>query len=153
MNWSNDKSLWLSKFCTRLFAMLLAVIVCGAPFFLAANRSMKLLLGYTIGDVLWYLAAAAAGAAACAGVALYRLSRLLHAIGKGDVFSTENVAHLRALSWCCLVAGLFFLSSCWYAPTCTILAAAAAFVGLILRVVKNVFAQAVALKHENDLTI
>ena len=34
-----------------------------------------------------------------------------------------------------------------------LVAAAAAFVGLILRVVKNVFEQAVTLKDENDFTI
>ena len=34
-----------------------------------------------------------------------------------------------------------------------IVSAAAAFVGLILRVVKNVFAEAVRLKDENDYTI
>ena len=34
-----------------------------------------------------------------------------------------------------------------------LVAAAAAFIGLILRVVKNVFQQAMALKEENDYTI
>ena len=34
-----------------------------------------------------------------------------------------------------------------------VLAPAAAFVGLMVRVVKNAFAQAVAIKEENDYTI
>ena len=42
--------------------------------------------------------------------------------------------------------------SLYYMPF-LIVSAAAAFVGLILRVVKNVFAEAVRLKDENDYTI
>ena len=44
------------------------------------------------------------------------------------------------------------LSALYYMPF-LIVSAAAAFVGLILRVVKNVFAEAVRLKDENDYTI
>ena len=41
----------------------------------------------------------------------------------------------------------------WFDWYLFVFAAAAAFVGLMLRVVKNVFAQAVAIKAENDYTI
>ena len=41
----------------------------------------------------------------------------------------------------------------WFDRYLFVFAAAAAFVGLMLRVVKNVFAQAVAIKAENDYTI
>lgn len=67
--------------------------------------------------------------------------------------SRENVSILRLLSWCCIAAGLVCLFSALYYMPFLIVSAAAAFVGLILRVVKNVFAEAVRLKDENDYTI
>ena len=74
-------------------------------------------------------------------------------ISEGEVFIPENVSILRLLSWCCIAAGLVCLFSALYYMPFLIVSAAAAFVGLILRVVKNVFAEAVRLKDENDYTI
>ena len=85
--------------------------------------------------------------------ALYGLWRLLRNISEGEVFIPENVSILRLLSWCCIAAGLVCLFSALYYMPFLIVSAAAAFVGLILRVVKNVFAEAVRLKDENDYTI
>ena len=88
-----------------------------------------------------------------AAAALYGLWRLLRNISEGEVFIPENVSILRLLSWCCIAAGLVCLFSALYYMPFLIVSAAAAFVGLILRVVKNVFAEAVRLKDENDYTI
>ena len=88
-----------------------------------------------------------------APAALYGLWRLLRNISEGEVFIPENVSILRLLSWCCIAAGLVCLFSALYYMPFLIVSAAAAFVGLILRVVKNVFAEAVRLKDENDYTI
>ena len=57
------------------------------------------------------------------------------------------------MSWCCLAAGLIFLVSSFYYPAFFALCAAAVFMALILRVIKNVFAQAEEIKKENDYTI
>ena len=92
-------------------------------------------------------------AAVPAAAALYGLWRLLRNISEGEVFIPENVSILRLLSWCCIAAGLVCLFSALYYMPFLIVSAAAAFVGLILRVVKNVFAEAVRLKDENDYTI
>ena len=92
-------------------------------------------------------------APAPAAAALYGLWRLLRNISEGEVFIPENVSILRLLSWCCIAAGLVCLFSALYYMPFLIVSAAAAFVGLILRVVKNVFAEAVRLKDENDYTI
>ena len=43
--------------------------------------------------------------------------------------------------------------SCAYYIPFFFVAIAAGFVGLIVRVIKNVFAEAIALKDENDFTI
>ena len=57
------------------------------------------------------------------------------------------------MSWCCLAAGLIFLASSFYYPAFFAFCAAAVFMALILRVIKNVFAQAEEIKKENDYTI
>lgn len=153
MNWTNDKSLKLSRFCVYLFVIILTGLVFTLPLWLPRVYDFRLSTGRTLGQVRVWVMAMLAGTAVCAGFALWHLHGLLQAIARADVFCVQNVARLRALSWACLGAGLFFLTGCWYAPTLALLSAAAAFVGLILRVVKNVFAQAVALKKENDFTI
>ena len=92
----------------------------------------------------------------CAGpaaVLLLSLDRLLAGISLGEVFTAGNIALLRRCSWCCMIVAaicLLFTAALFYF---LLVAAAAAFIGLILRVIKNVFQQALALKEENDYTI
>lgn len=84
---------------------------------------------------------------------LAQLWRLLRNIQAGRVFEEENVHILRAVSWCCAGAGLVCLGSTfWYLPFAAV-AVAACFMALIVRIVKNVFQQALAMKSELDLTI
>lgn len=84
---------------------------------------------------------------------LYCLLKLLFNIKNSEVFVKANVKYLRIISWCCFaVAIITFLSSIFYVPYLFI-SVAAAFVGLMLRVVKNVMQNAVAIREENELTI
>ena len=86
-------------------------------------------------------------------VTLYSLIRLLRNIQKDDIFVTPNVRYLRRISWCCLIVSVItFVAGVFYLPYLFI-AFAAGFVGLMLRVVKNVMENAVQLKEENELTI
>jgi len=86
-------------------------------------------------------------------VTLYSLIRLLLNIKKGIIFITPNVRYLRRISWCCLaVAVITLIAGVFYIPY-SFVAVAAGFVGLMLRVVKNVMENAVQLKEENELTI
>ena len=150
MNWNKDKSVKLSKFCVYLFMLILVGVCIGAPwlFRLLVNLRAQDLSGkFALFLLSTYTAAVPAAAA------LYGLWRLLRNISEGEVFIGENVAILRLLSWCCIAAGLVCLFSALYYMPFLIISAAAAFVGLILRVVKNVFAEAVRLKDENDYTI
>ena len=81
------------------------------------------------------------------------LLKLLFNIKKGDIFITANVKYLRRISWCCFaVAAITFVGGIFYVPF-GFIAIAAAFVGLMLRVVKNVMQNAVEIKTENELTI
>jgi hypothetical protein len=88
-----------------------------------------------------------------ASVALFSLDRLLAEIRSESVFTQKNVTYLRIITWCCFVAGIILLISGTVSLVFYVLAILAAFFGLILRVVKNLFAAAVALQDESDLTI
>jgi len=81
------------------------------------------------------------------------LYALLHQIGTGHVFINKNVAYLRYISWCCFIGATLCLASTIYYIPWLALGIAAAFIGLVIRVVKNVVAEAVALQDESDLTI
>jgi len=86
-------------------------------------------------------------------VTLYSLLRLLWNIKKDEIFIIPNVKYLRCISWCCFgVALITFVGGTQYLPF-LFMTVAAAFVGLMLRVVKNVMESAVAIKAENELTI
>ena len=123
MNWTMDKSLKLSRLCVAVFSALLAALCISGPWFWKAVLYRE--------SIAWLYLAVTYSSAVPAALVLFCLHRLLKNISAEDVFCEENVRHLRTMSF----------------------AAAAAFVGLMLRVVKNVFAQAVAIKNENDYTI
>lgn len=147
--WTKDYSIRLSVFFTRFFLVLLA-----AGLFLAPQ-----VVGWFIesaGGRPVYTVRICAAFYCCAGpaaVLLLSLDRLLAGISLGEVFTAGNIALLRRCSWCCMIVAaicLLFTAALFYF---LLVAAAAAFIGLILRVVKNVFQQAMALKEENDYTI
>ncbi|MEG2931221.1 MAG: DUF2975 domain-containing protein [Ruthenibacterium sp.] len=113
-----------------------------------------LINGKSVSEVRIALLVTEYAAAVLGLAALWLLHRLLFSIGAGSVFVEKNVFILRALSWCCLGAGLvFFGGACAGWPPFALLAVCAAFMGLILRVVKNVFAEAVRIRTENDATV
>lgn len=86
-------------------------------------------------------------------IALFSLDRLLGAVKREEVFTARNVRYLRIISWCCFGAAAVLLAGELISMVFIVLAILAAFFGIVLRVVKNLFAAAVALKDENDYTI
>ena len=86
-------------------------------------------------------------------VILFSLDRMLVAIKKDEVFSAGNVRYMRVISWCCFGIAIILLASGMVSVVFVALAILAAFFGIVLRVVKNLFAAAVELKDENDFTI
>lgn len=84
---------------------------------------------------------------------LYRMHRLLTNLRQEQVFIPENVSHLRCVSYCCFGAGLICLMGSFCFPSLLVITLAAGFVGLIVRIVKNVFQQAISMKDELDLTV
>lgn len=86
-------------------------------------------------------------------VVIIVLDKLLSNIRKEQIFISQNVTILRIISWCCFAVAIIFLIFRFWLPLSFLISFAAAFFGLILRVLKNVFEQAVAMRIENDFTI
>lgn len=86
-------------------------------------------------------------------VVVFSLNKLLLNIRKEQIFVDQNVTILRIISWCCYMVSIIFFVFGFWRELSFLIAFAAAFFGLILRVLKNVFEQAVAMRVENDFTI
>ncbi len=78
---------------------------------------------------------------------------LLLRVRKGLVFTEKSIALIRGISWCCFGICLVFGMLGLYFQLSFILAFFAIFLGVSLRVVKNVIAEAAEIKSENDLTV
>jgi hypothetical protein len=81
------------------------------------------------------------------------LLRLLNNIGSDKVFISQNVRFLRLISWSCFAIAFIYGIFGFYYLISILIAIAAAFIGIIIRVIKNIFEQAIEIKSENDLTI
>ncbi len=86
-------------------------------------------------------------------ITLYCLLKLLFNIKKDAIFVDKNVRYLRFISWCCFAVALITAIGGWFYIPFGVVAVPAAFVGLMLRVVKNVMQNAVEIKTENELTV
>ena len=149
MKWTKDRSSVLTLICVAVFAVML----------LAADVFAFRWIGWYVAwrgmdpRCVARMAITLYAASVFGWICLISLWRLLSAIRGGEVFIPANVGRLRCISWCCAGAALIFLiSTAYYAPF-LIIAVAAAFMMLLVRVVKNVFQQAVSMKDELDLTI
>ncbi len=81
------------------------------------------------------------------------LFALLLRVRKGLVFTAKSASLIRGVSWCGIALGLLFGLLGLYFELSLALAFAGFFLGLCLRVVKNVIEEATAIKEENDLTV
>lgn len=147
--WTSSRSLKLSRLLTVLFLVLLCA---GLVFSLPLLRWYADYSGKPE-EIIMPLLAMLVACALPAFVALGSLYRLLGNISRELVFEPCNVALLRRLSWCCMAVAMILLVSGFRYTLLLLVAVLAAFVGLILRVIKNVFVQAIELKLENDLTV
>ncbi len=86
-------------------------------------------------------------------IALWELKTLLANISKQELFTERNTRCVRIISWCCFGVAAVFAALTFWRLLALLVAFIAAFVGLILRVVKNMLAAAAELREENDYTI
>lgn len=158
--WTSRMSLTLSRVIVWVLAVIFsaAVVYTSLSLIISKLESVELvwdfgLLVFEFGldPVAFYTAFYFC--AVLAFTALFYLNRLLKNIAEDRIFIEENVKILRILSWCCYFVGITMAVYSLEAYPFVIIAAAAAFFGLIIRVLKNVFAKAVEIKEENDATI
>lgn len=86
-------------------------------------------------------------------IAVIMMFTLLLRVYRGKVFTSASVALIRGVSWCCFLLCIVFGILGKYFHLSYVVALAAVFLGLCLRVVKNVIEEATEIKMENDLTV
>ncbi len=150
--WNKDKSVFLSMVIVRAMYGIVALCCVAAPF-LVRYYDNKIIVSNGMPSVFIPLLVTLYCAAVPAVTALVSLDRLLRNIRRGEPFTMQNVKYLRVLSYCCFAAAVIFIYFACLRPFAFLIVVAAGFFGLILRVVKNCFEQAAALREENDLTI
>ena len=148
--WNDSRSLLLSKICVVVFMVLLVASALVAPRLVASLMRMSVMANLA-GSTLFYATIYAACAPAAA--LLVWLYVLLHRISAGRVFIRENTACLRYISWCCFLGAAICLASAFYYLPWGAIGVSAAFMGLIVRFVKNVIAKAVSLQDDAEFTI
>ena len=145
--WNDRKSLILSKCFVALFMVLLLVSAVLSPSVFQARIS------YMPNTRTLFFKATVYLGCVPAALLLIQLYMLLHRIGEGLVFINKNTECLRYISWCCFAgAAISLVSALYWFPWCAV-GVAAAFMGLIVRVIKNVVAKAVSLQDDADHTI
>ena len=100
-----------------------------------------------------YVLIAAYAMMAVAFLAIGMLFFLLCDVLRERIFQPSLIRWLRGLSWCCFAEGALFFSIGYCFQIALGVGLAACFLGLCLRVVKNVIAEAIRIKDENDFTI
>ena len=152
--WNQVKSLNLSILLVRVLFVLIIVLTCCVHIMASWYDNSDIDgIGLLSGSVYLPLSICLYLAAVCGEVCLYHLGKLLTNIQNEVVFVTENCQHLRMISWCCILAAIPFFGLGFWRFLSFIVALAAGFFGLILRVLKNVFDKAVEIQEENDYTI
>jgi len=150
--WRPAHSVTLSLAMTYLAGACLLALMAGTPWLLpllhrsyGSDVASDLLLGNLL--TAFYICCPAGW------IAIVSLIRLLHNIRKDKIFTRQNVKMLRIISWCFAFTALASVYATYIYYPCALIFAAASFLFLILRVVKNVMEQATLLREENDLTI
>lgn len=151
MNWDKDKSILLSRVCIVIFGALLAVADIGSywlvSWFMWVSHTLSGLKDGILLMITIY------SCSIFAWILLVNLWKLLTNIQQGMVFEMTSVKYLRIAAWCCAgVCFICFLSTIYYTPF-ILISVAAGFMALIVRIIKNVFEQAISMKDELDLTV
>lgn len=147
--WNHGKSTTLSLVCTRIVAAEVFVTLFFVPRivdFFIYRRTVDAVGRMPV--IICVYACLLIGA-----FILFKLDRLLRNIKRGDIFISQNVSYLRGISWACFALCIPCLVITFFSQIFFFILMASGFMGLILRVVKNVIEEAVAIKEENDYTV
>ena len=86
-------------------------------------------------------------------IAMYHMDRLLSNILRAELFTAENVSHIRYVRWCCFAVSVICLFAFFGFPSMIFISTIMAFLALVVTVVGQVMKAAVELREENDLTV
>ncbi len=145
---SKSKSLKLSIAFTTFFAVLLAVLTLSAPWsvgIICEYFHRAHLTNFLI--TVTYLAVPAGWGA------IVLLYKILFNVNEKKIFIPQNVKYLQILSWLCFYVGVLSGFSTFKFIAFAIVSLSALFIGLIVRVVRNIIHEAIQIKEENELTI
>jgi hypothetical protein len=147
--WNSRKSIILSLVATIILAAIFSVLIFTAPAF------FKWCYSFLDNNIKYYSVLVKTFYACCipAACTLAAIIKLLINLKRDEVFIWQNVWLLRALSWCCFSVVPITFAAGFYFFSLYFISVAAAFVALILRVLKNIMAAATQIKQENELTI
>lgn len=148
INWTKERSLMLSRALTWAVLILACALLFLIPIITIwyDNVSEK-------PPIMPILTAAFYLCDIIAIIALWQLKNLLANISKQELFTDCNTRCVRIISWCCFGVAAVMAALSFWRLLALLVAFIAAFVGLILRVVKNMLAAAAELREENDFTI
>ncbi len=148
MKWTKAHSLNLSIILVQVAFLLLVVTLFVIPpavcwyDSVSGREPVRFFLGATLylSDLIGFLVIGA-------------LYRLLTNLRQEKVFIPQNASYLRMISWGLMAIALLLLIFSFARRLSLLFAFVMAFLGLILRVLKNVFEEAIALQNEQDYTI
>jgi hypothetical protein len=86
-------------------------------------------------------------------LAMYHMDKLLRNILRAELFTVENVSHIRYVRWCCFWVSIVCLFAFFGFPSMIFISTIMAFLALVVTVVGQVMKAAVELREESDLTI
>lgn len=150
MKWTSDRSVLLSEILVGIFTIAYLIVVVACP---TVVREYLSISADRISVNEQFLMYSIYICAVPIGIILWKLAQLLRNISKSEVFTTKNINSLRMISWMCFAVTIISIISSFYYLLWLIIGGCMAFVGMLLRVVKNVFERAKEIKEENDYTI
>ena len=139
--WDNSKSLLLTTWWMRIAMVVWCILGIAVPtlfFMRQIPFDILILFCLLFAPIL---------------LAFYGLHKLLSNIQQGLIFSVQNTASLRLVSWACFFAAIFLLIAAFKWPVLIFASGVIGFLGLFVRVIKNMLSEAIAIKEENDFTI
>ena len=143
-----NRTLTLSLAFTTIFAIALAILTLAAPWI------VEFLCGFFHRDYLTKFLTVVTYLAVPAGWgAIIFLYKILLSVDKGNVFEEDNVKSLSILSWLCIYVGVLSGFASLRFMMFIIISISALFIGLIVRVVRNIISTAIEIKEENDMTV
>ena len=143
-----NRSLKLSIAFTTFFAIALAFLTVSAPW--SVGIICKIFKHEHLTDFLIFMTYLAIPAGWGALVLLYKI---LFNVRDKKVFIDDNVKYLTMLSWLCFYVGIISIVAAINFVAFVLVSLSALFIGLIVRVVRNIIEEAIELKEDSDLTI